>query len=66
MIECYIRVFKLNEEFKEEDEEIGFLSDFENENIYSSPGGFASDFSSLDDNIDIFKLLKMEELLILK
>ena len=50
MIECYIRIFKLNEESNEEDEEIGFLSDFDNENIYNNNGGFASDLSSFDDN----------------
>ena len=54
MIECYIRIFKLNES-EELDEEIGFLSDFDNEIIYNNNEGFASDLSSLDDEFQSYE-----------
>ena len=54
MIECNIRIFKFNES-EELDKEIGFLSDFDNENIYNNNEGFASDLSSFDDEFQSYE-----------
>lgn len=49
VIECYLRIYKLNSE-SQKDEEIGYLSDYENENYnYNSGEEFFSDASSLSD-----------------
>ena len=49
LIECFLRIFKINSGLEEE-EELGFLSDFDNEkNAYNTGQCFASDISSISD-----------------
>ena len=56
IIECYLRIYKINSD-SQTDEEIGYLSDYDNENnVFNAGGGFASDqsYSSDFDNIKSF------------